>query len=293
MAPFVVPGPGRCPGCRGVAPRGEVCCSSLFFGRCTTCGRGSGYADTAWCLWFLSLFGRCSQCAMTGLGPVPGRWCRNAVCGCSSCFGYTPCGPGSGYAGVLLYLRFGLWRRRCSRYVVMGFGPVPVPVGVVLFPPLSSPPLGARLCWQCWGYGPCGIGSFAPGARCIPCGRGLGRVRLVCVPGFWGCRDHRGRPGAVSPLGLLLLSACSALWVPPGRRRPGAPAPSCPVFVSRVWSFLCTMYLGVEVPPVRAPHTTLLRVVTCACAAYTALVRGIPLALGFGVSWCCVGSWEC
>ena len=29
----------------------------------------------------------------------------------------------------------------------------------------------------------------------------------------------------------------------------------------------------------------ILRVVTCACAAYTVLAGGIPLALGFGVSW--------
>ena len=87
------------------------------------------------------------------------------------------------------------------------------------------------------------------------------------------------------PLGLLLLSASSALRVPPGRRRPVAPAPSCPVFVLRVWSFLRAMYLGVELPPVGAPHTILLCVVICACAPYTGLVSGIPLALGFGVSW--------
>ena len=104
MSPFVVPAPGSCPGRRGVAPRGEACCSGPCFGRCTPCGRGSVFPDTAWRLWFGSWFGRCSPCAVTSSGPVPGRWCRAAVCGCSSCFGYTPCGPGSGYAGVLRYL---------------------------------------------------------------------------------------------------------------------------------------------------------------------------------------------
>ena len=96
------------------------------------------YACTAWRLWFGSWLGRCSLCAVTGSGPVLGGWCRPALCGCSLCFGYTPGGPCSGYAGVLRYLWFGLWR--CNRYVVMGFGLVPVPVGVVSLPPVSSPP---------------------------------------------------------------------------------------------------------------------------------------------------------
>ena len=112
-----------------------------------------------------------------------------------------------------------------------------------------------------------------------------GGVCLGRVPSFRGCRDHQGRPGAVSPLGLLLPTSCSALRVPPRRRCPRDLAPSCFVFVLRVWSFLRAMYLGVEVSPVRAPHTILLPVVTCACAPYTGLVSGITLALGFGVSW--------
>ena len=140
MALFMVLAPGRFSGCRRVAPRGGVCCSGPCFGRCTPCGWGSGCGDRAWCLWFGSWFGRCSQCAVTGWGPAPGHWCRAAVCGCSSCSGYSPGGAGSGYAGVLWYLQFRLWRWRCSRYVVMGIGLVPVPVGVVSFPLLSSPP---------------------------------------------------------------------------------------------------------------------------------------------------------
>ena len=282
LSPFVVPVPGSCPGCRGAAPRGEACCSGPCLGRCTPCGLGLMYAGTVWRLRFGSWCSRCSLCAVTGLGPVPGAWCRPAVCGCSLCFGYTPCVPGSGYAGVLRYLRFGLWG--CSRYVVMGFGLVPVPVGVVLLPLLSSPPRGDRLCRQCRGHSSSGCWFLAPCVRCVPGGSGVGAVCLVRAPGFRGRRDHRGRPGVVSPLGLLLM-ACSALRVPPGRRRPGAPAPSCPVFVLRVWSFLRATYVGVEAPPVRAPHTIPLRVVTCVCATYTGLVGGIPLALCVGVSW--------
>ena len=179
------------------------------------------------------------------------------------CFGTTPCGPGSGYAGVSCCLRFGLGRGRCSRYVVMGSGPVPVPVGVVSLRLLSSPPLRARLCWQCRASGPCTTGPLVPGARCIPSGWGLEGVRLVRVPGSLGCRGHRGRPGTVSPLGLLLLSDCSALQVPPGGSRPGAPAPSCPVFVLLAWSFLRAMYLGLEVPPMRAPHTACCHMRVC------------------------------
>ena len=71
-AAFVVPASGRCPGRRGVAHRVEVCGSGPSFGRCTPCGRGSGYADTVWCLCFGSWFSRCSQCLVTGCGPVPG-----------------------------------------------------------------------------------------------------------------------------------------------------------------------------------------------------------------------------
>ena len=62
------------------------------------------------------------------------------LCGCSMCFGYTPCGPGSGYAGVLRYLPSGLWH--CSRYVVIGFGLVPVPVASCRSPPCCLPPPG-------------------------------------------------------------------------------------------------------------------------------------------------------
>ena len=116
-------------------------------------------------------------------------------------------------------------------------------------------------------------------------GGAWGGVCLVRAPGFRGHPDNRGRLGVVSPLGLLLISACSALRVPPWRRRSVAPAPSCPVFVLLVWSFLRAMYVGVEVPPVRAPHTVPLRVLTCVCAPYTGLVGGIPLALGVGGSW--------
>ena len=282
MSPFVIPVPGSCPSCRGAAPRGEACCSGPCLGRCTPCGQGLVYVNTAWRLWFGSWFGRCSPCAAMGLGPVPGLWCCTAVRGCSLCFGYTPCGPGSGYAGVLRYLRFSLWR--CSQYVVMGFGLVPVPVGVLSLPPPSSPPPGARLCRQCRGHSSCGRGSFAPGVRCVPCGWPVGVVCLVRAPVFWGRPDHRGRPSVVFPLGLLLM-ACLALRVTPGRPRPGAPAPSCPVFVLRVWSFLSATYVGVEAPPVRAPHTIPLRVVICVGVPYTGLVGGIPLALCLCVSW--------
>ena len=62
------------------------------------------------------------------------------LCGCSMCFGYTPCGTGSGYAGVSRYFWSGLWH--CSRYVVIGFGLVPVLVGVVSLPPVLSPAPG-------------------------------------------------------------------------------------------------------------------------------------------------------
>ena len=61
---------------------------------------------------------------------------------------------------------------------------------------------------------------------------------------------------------------------PPGRRQPGAPAASCPVFVLRLWSFLRAMHLGVEVPLVCAPHTACCHM---RCAP--------PLFLGFSVSW--------
>ena len=280
LSPFVVPVPGSCPGCRGAALCGEARCSGLCLGRCTPCGRGLVYACTAWRLWFGSWFGRCSPCAVTGSGPVPGRRCCPALCGCSLCFRYTPCGPGSGYAGVLLYLRFSLWR--CSRYVVMGFGLVPVQVGVVSLTPLSSHPPGARFCRQCRGHSSCGCGSLAPGVRCVPRGWDVGVVCLVRASSFRGRRDHRGRPGVVSPLGLL-LTACSALRVPPGRRRPGAPAPSCPVFycvcglscAPRMWAWRHRLYV----------HLILYRcVLSHACVHHTGLVAGIPLALGVGVS---------
>ena len=209
MSLFVVPAPRSCPGRRGVPPRGEACCSGPCFGRCTLCGWGSVYAYTAWRLSFNLWFRRCSLCAVTGSGPVPGRWCSAAVCCCSSCFGYTPCAPGSGYPGVLRYLQFGLWRWHCSWYVVMGFRLVPVPVGVLSLPPLSSSPLWAWLCWQCWGHGSCGLGSLVPGACCVPRGWGVRGGILVHAPGSWGRRDHRGQPDVVSPFGSLLMSACS------------------------------------------------------------------------------------
>ena len=66
MSPFVVTVLGSCPGRRGMAPRGEACCSGLCPGRCTPCGLGSVYTGTAWRLWFGSCFGRCSPCAVTG-----------------------------------------------------------------------------------------------------------------------------------------------------------------------------------------------------------------------------------
>ena len=201
LSPFVFLVPGSCPGCRGAVPRGEACRSGSCLGRCTLCGRGSVNACTAWRLLIGSWFGRCSPCAVTGSGPAPGRRHRPALCGCSVCFGFTPCGPGSGYAGVLRYLRFG--SGRCSRYVVMGFGLSPVPVGIVSLPPVSSPPPGARLCRQCPGHSSRGRGSLALGVRRVPRGRDVGVVWLVLASGFRGRRDHRGRPGIVSPLGLL------------------------------------------------------------------------------------------
>ena len=201
LSPFVVQVPGSCPGCRGAVPRGEACRGGPCSGRCTPCGRGSVYACAAWRLWIGSWFGCCSLCAVTGSGPVLGRRCRPALCGCSLCFGYTPCGPGSGYAGVLRYWRFGLWR--CSRYVVIGFCLVPVPGGVVLLPPVLSSPLGARLCRQCWVHSSCGRGPLAPGVRCVPRGWDVGVVCLARASGFWGRRYRRGRPVVVSPLGLL------------------------------------------------------------------------------------------
>ena len=198
---FVVRVPGSCPGCRGAAPRGEACRSGPCLGRCTPCGWGSAYACTVWRLWIGSWFGRCSPCAVTGSGPAPGRRCRPALCGCSLCFGYTPCGPGLGYAGVLRCLQFGLGD--CSRYVVMGFGLVSVPVGVVSLPPVSSPPPGARLCRHCRGHSSRGRGSVVPGVRRVPRGWDEGVVCLVLASGFQGRRDRRGRPGIVSSLGLL------------------------------------------------------------------------------------------
>ena len=141
-------------------------------------GLGVRLHSVAFVVWFMVRSH--SPCAVTGSGPVPGRRCRPALCGCSLCFGYTPCGPGSGYAGVLRYLRFGLWR--CSRYVVMGSGLVLVPVGVVWHPPLSSPPRGARLCRQCRGHSSCGPGSLAPGVRCVKRGWGWGWCAWCVLP---------------------------------------------------------------------------------------------------------------
>ena len=165
----------------------------------------------------------------------------------------------------------------------MGCGLVPFPVVVVSFPPLSSPPLGARLCWQCWVNGPCATGSLVPGARCIPCGWGLGGVRLVRVPGSWGCRGNIGVGRALSPL----LGCCCC----PRARRCGFP-PGVDVLVLLLHHVLCLCWVcGLSCVPCpwawryRLCVHLVLRVVTCACAPYTGLAGGIPLALGFGVSW--------
>ena len=143
-SPFVALVPGNRPGCRSAAPRGEACRNGPCLGRCTPCGWGSVYACTVRRLWIDSWFGPCSPFVVTGPGLVLGRRRLPVLCGCSMCFGYTPCGPGSGYAGVSRYLRSGLWH--CSRYVVIGFGLVPVLVGVVSLPPVLSPPPGVRVC---------------------------------------------------------------------------------------------------------------------------------------------------
>ena len=135
---FVALVPGIRPSCRSAAPCGEVCRNGPCLGRCIPCGWGSVYACTARRLWIDSWFSRCSPCVVTGLVLVSGRRRRPVLCGCSMCVGYTPCGPDPGYAGVLRYLRSGLWH--CSRYVVIGFGLVPVRVGVVSLPPVLSPP---------------------------------------------------------------------------------------------------------------------------------------------------------
>ena len=141
-SPFVALVPGIRPGCRSAAPRGEVCCNGPCLGRCIPCCWGSVYACTARRLWIDSWFGRCSQCVVTGPVLVSGRRRLPVLCGCRMCFGYAPCGPGLGHAGVLRYLRSGLCH--CSRYVVIGFGLVPVPVGVVSLPlVLSTPPRGS------------------------------------------------------------------------------------------------------------------------------------------------------
>ena len=121
------------------------------------------------------------------------------VCGSSPWFGrHTPCGPGSGYAGAMWCLWFGLWLGRCSLCVMMGCGPVPGPVVPVLFALWFPSPRGARLCWPSWGSGRCTIGSLhgwvgvLPVVRCTPCGWGVGCVRLALVLGSyrWGCRGR-------------------------------------------------------------------------------------------------------
>ena len=287
-SPFVALVPGNRPRCRSAAPRGEGCRNRPCLGRCTPCGWGSVYACTVRRLWIDSWFGRCSPCVVTGPGLVSGRRRLPVLCGCSMCFGYTPCGPGSGYAGVSRYLRSGLWH--CSRYVVIGFGLVLVLVGVVSLPPVLSPLPGARVCRRCRGHSSCGRGSLDPGIRRVPRGWDVGVACLVRASGFRGRRDRRGRPGIVSPLGWLLM-ACSALRVSPGRRCPGAPAPSCPVFASRVWSscvpgmWVWRLRLYVHLPFFRC-------VLSHACVHLTGLVGGIPLPLGVGVSRilfaCCI-----
>ena len=291
-SPFVALVPGIRPCCRSAAPRGEVCRTGLCHGRCILCGWGSVYACTARRLWIDPWFGRCSPCVVTEPVLMSGRRRPPVLCGCSMCFGYTLCGPGRGYAGVLRYLRSGL--RHCSRYVVIGFGLVPVPVGVVSLPPVLSPLSGARVRRRCRVHSSCGRGSLDPGGRRVPRGWDVGLACLVRASGFQGPRDHRSRSGVVSPLGRLLM-ACSALRVSPGRRRPGAPAPSCPVFALRVWSscvsriWVWRLRLYVHLPFFR-------RVLSHACVHLTGLVGGIPLALGVGVSGilfaCCIARYK-
>ena len=179
-SPFLALVPGIRPGCRSAAPRGEVCRTGRCLGRCIPCGWGSVYACTARRLWIDSWFGRCSPCVVTGPVLVSGRRRPPVLCGCSMCFGYTPCGPGSGYAGVLRYLRCGL--RHCSRYVVIGFVLVPVPVGVVSLPPVLSPPPGARVRRRCRVHSLCGRGSLDPGGRRVPRGWDVGLAVSAASP---------------------------------------------------------------------------------------------------------------
>ena len=166
--------------------------------RCTPCGWGLG------CVRLVLVLCSCRW-------GCRGCWCPDAVCDCSPWFGcYTPCGPGSGYLGVVWCFRFGLWRGRCSRYVVIGRGLVPgPPVVVVLFTPLSPSPLGVRLCQRCWGYGLCAIGSLhgVPGApRCAPytVWVGLG----VCAPGACPRILSLGLPRSLGSAGC-----CPPSWV--------------------------------------------------------------------------------
>ena len=83
-------------------------------------------------------------------------------CGCSPCIGrYTPCGQGSGYAGVVWCLWFGMCLGRCSWCVAMGCGLVPdSPVVAVLVALRLPSPRGARLCRPPWGSGRCALGSL-------------------------------------------------------------------------------------------------------------------------------------
>ena len=135
------------------------------------------------------------------------------------------------------------------------------------------------------------VGSWrSPCTAWVGCGCG---VPGACfrVPGL---RDHRGRSGVVSPLGWLLI-ACSALRVSPGRRRPGAPAPSCPVFALRVWSS-CVSHLWVWRLRLYVHLLFFRRLLSHACVHLTGLVGGIPLALGVGVSGilfaCCIARYK-
>ena len=135
-------------------------------------------------------------------GHCPGR-CGAApcveVCGSGPCFGrYTPCVPGSWYAGAVWCLWFVLWLGRCSRCVVMGCGPVPCLVVAVLSALWSPSARGVLLCWPCRGSGRCAIGSLhgwigvLSAVCCTPCGWGLECVCLVLVLGSyrWGCRGR-------------------------------------------------------------------------------------------------------
>ena len=216
-------------------------------------------------------------------------WCRAAACGCSPCFAcYTPCGPGSGYAGVSWCLRFCTSRGHCCRYVVMGCGWVPVPPVVVvsLAPPSPPPCLGPG----CVG----GAGLMA----CAP----LGRWFLVCavyrVVGAWGecawCMFAAPVAGAAEVIGVgralsPLSGRCCCRRA--RRKRCGFP-PGVVVLVLLLHHVLCLCCVCALscVPCIWVLRCgmrvhLIWRVLTCACVPHTGLASGISLALGLGVSW--------